>query len=524
MFQIGDIFGGRYQLVSLLGEGGHGSVYEALSRDDQAEARHVALKILHDHVVQEQTELERFYREARTIDRLDHPNIVNLIDIGQTDDGYVFMALECLRGVTLRDRLGAGPLRAEAVAAVTRQVLNALSEAHGQGVIHRDIKPNNIFLANSDDGAEVVKLLDFGLAKNVSATGAATAQLTRTGAIVGTPAYLAPEQATGGELGPWTDLYALGLVMAEALSGEPVYKSGGLIACMEQASPDPVPLPDAARYSPLGLIVGRAVAKDPAQRYRSAEAMLADLNALSIHAAEEEGPATLVGLPTTSPRDPDKTLAIAAITADDAPTPPRRRAALAAAGLVGLLSVAVVLGVALAVVGPRGVMFIFDAAQDLADETSPTRPGAQRDAPRKVKRLRRASRRTKRPRRDDPPGDAKRAQAKALDAISGWEPSDLEARLQEQEIAYEVLTVGHKAHASDTFSHLTVQLSEGELMGCAVSLYRTNDASAHAVFESSHTQNPNAIYTRRGEVSLAVTCVNADTSQEALDRIIKSPS
>jgi serine/threonine protein kinase len=193
----------RYQLESLIGRGGMGTVYRAL---DTRLGRRVAVKLLVDTPAADEA---RFRAEVRMLARLSHPNLVRVLDTGESN-GRLFLVMELIEGTTLEKRLRTGPLPPDDAAILGAEVSSALAYVHRQGIVHRDIKPANILL----DREGVAHLADFGIARLVDTTGATT------GMVLGTPAYLAPEQVQGGEIGPAVDIYALGLVLIETLTGE----------------------------------------------------------------------------------------------------------------------------------------------------------------------------------------------------------------------------------------------------------------------------------------------------------------
>jgi hypothetical protein len=272
--QPGDVVAGRYRIVALLGQGGFGVVYRAVQLDG---GREVALKMLLAAALEQDDGLARFQREAQLAQRLQHPNTVRLYDFGQVEGGLPFIAWEMLRGrpldEVLRTERGLPHAR---VARIAAYVLKGLTAAHGIGIVHRDVKPSNLFLCDLTGEPDFVKVLDFGIAKSAWAGPA----LTRAGVILGTPSYMAPEQVARGEVTPATDLYALGLVMAEALAGRPVFTGDSALAlCMAQLSEAPVPLPAVVLSSPLAAVITRATRKDAAARYASAAEMLAQIEA-----------------------------------------------------------------------------------------------------------------------------------------------------------------------------------------------------------------------------------------------------
>ncbi len=275
-FGAGDILEGRYRLNELLGEGGFGAVYKATQLNID---REVAIKLVLPQLVAMENGLERFEREAKVAKRLEHPNTVRMYDYGHTNDGVPYIAWELLRGKELGDALKTeGPMSPERVVRIISQTLKALMEAHAMGIVHRDIKPANIFLSKFSGEEDYVKVLDFGIAKALDATEAAGGKnLTMAGQIIGTPAYMSPEQVKGENVGPQSDLYSLGLLMVEMLTGSVLYGGTGLAICAAHLSPNPTPLPPEVAGSPLGPVVARATEKNPATRYGSAEEMLNDL-------------------------------------------------------------------------------------------------------------------------------------------------------------------------------------------------------------------------------------------------------
>ena len=200
---VGRVFVERYEVVQLLGRGGMGAVYQArhLAMDSQ-----VALKVLRRDASGDLESIERFYREARSASRLQHPNTIRVFDFGQSDDGQLFLAMEYLDGHTLRSEVRrVGRMDEARVLHIAEQVARSLGEAHSKGIVHRDVKPENIFLLNDIVGQpDFVKVLDFGVARTVT-----NESLTRTGLAIGTPAYMSPEQARGEKVDGRSDLYSL---------------------------------------------------------------------------------------------------------------------------------------------------------------------------------------------------------------------------------------------------------------------------------------------------------------------------
>ncbi|MEZ4440496.1 MAG: serine/threonine-protein kinase [Polyangiaceae bacterium] len=270
----GDVIGDRYRVARVLGEGGYGAVYEAQSL---AGGPMVALKVMHARLLTNPTASQRFDREVALVHRLRHPGIVAVLDWGRATPGQPYIVFEMLAGHTLADELAErGRLRPEEAVEITRQLLDALEEAHQRDVAHRDLKPSNIFLCEAGEGLRV-KLLDFGVARSlVPDAGAPT--VTSTGQIIGSPHYMAPEQVRGEGFDHRVDIYGVGLVLAEMLSGQRIVSAATTIELLLiHAGEEELALPPALERSPLGAVVARAVSKRPSARFPSAAAMRAAL-------------------------------------------------------------------------------------------------------------------------------------------------------------------------------------------------------------------------------------------------------
>src|SRR5687767_278396 len=256
---------GAYVITARIGRGGMASVYQA---HHPALDRNVAIKVLWESLADQPGFLERFRREARAASRLRHPNILTVYDFGE-DNGIAYMVTELLPGGTLADRLGR-QLPTTEVLRVLRGIGSALDTAHDAGLIHRDVKPSNILYTR--DGEPV--LADFGIARLVEAEE----HLTVQGTLIGTPHYMAPEMASGEEVGRSSDLYSLGVVLYEMLAGEPPFPRPTPIAVV-RAHIHEEPPPLSRRTPPLpaeiDAVVARALSKSPAQRYRSGAALAA---------------------------------------------------------------------------------------------------------------------------------------------------------------------------------------------------------------------------------------------------------
>ncbi len=263
-----EVIGGRYVLGSVIGQGAIAEVYEG---EDQLLTRPVAVKLMFASLAHQRESRLRFEDEARVAARLADPNVVAVYDTGE-HAGRPFIVMELLPGRTLHDELGDGRMSEERAVAVISQVLSALRAAHDVGVIHRDIKPANVLLTESGDA----KVADFAIAK-----GAASSSLTATGLVLGTPAYLAPECVVGGAATIESDLYAVGVILYEALAGRaPFVADTPLAVCHAVCTEEPAPLrnlrPDVS--AALATVVTRAMAKDPGDRYHSASEMLRGLD------------------------------------------------------------------------------------------------------------------------------------------------------------------------------------------------------------------------------------------------------
>lgn len=264
-----DLVDNRYAIKEVLGSGGMAKVYLA---HDEVLGRDVALKVLAEQYADDEEFVERFRREARSAAALSHPNIVSVYDRGETESGAAYISMEYVPRGTLKEKIREeGRIDPSAAVAVAAQIAEALEAAHERGVIHRDIKPQNILVTRSGD----VKVADFGIARAASATA-------MTGSMVlGTADYMSPEQAAGVKVGPRTDLYSLGVVLFEMLTGKLPHE-GGSAAGGGPPRPSSVTrgIPDA-----LDALVSRLLARDPGDRPRSATDLLDGLRSL-----EEDAP------------------------------------------------------------------------------------------------------------------------------------------------------------------------------------------------------------------------------------------
>ena len=265
---IGTLLSGRYRLESKLGSGGMSTVYLAV---DETLGRHVAVKVMHREISDQPDQLERFRREARAVAQLSHPNVVGVIDAGD-DDGHPYIVFEYVPGHTLKrrvDELGRLPL--DEAAAYAIEVGRGLAAAHAARLVHRDVKPQNVLI----DSEGRAKVTDFGIARSLEGHG-----LTATGRVLGTTDYVSPEQAMGRDADPRTDIYALGVVLYEMLTGEVPFTAetqvGVAMKHVNEQMPD-VQLRRPETSAALAAAVDRATAKEPADRYPDMNSFLRDL-------------------------------------------------------------------------------------------------------------------------------------------------------------------------------------------------------------------------------------------------------
>src|SRR5436305_5464200 len=264
---IGTVFDGRYRIIRKLGAGGMANVYLA---EDQELGRRVAIKILDDRHAADDSFVERFRREAKNAAGLSHPNIVSIYDRGEAEGTY-YIAMEFLEGRSLKELIvSRGPAPIKVAIDYARQILAALGAAHKQGIVHRDIKPHNVLVGPQGR----LKVTDFGIARS------GASQMTEVGSIIGTAQYLSPEQARGAPVDQTSDLYSAGVVLYEMLTGQvPFTGDTPLEIAMKHLSEIPRPPSELRPEVPhdLDSVVLRALAKDPAELYQSAEEMDADL-------------------------------------------------------------------------------------------------------------------------------------------------------------------------------------------------------------------------------------------------------
>jgi serine/threonine-protein kinase len=278
--RVGQIVAEKYRLERLLGRGGMGEVYEARH---VVVGRRFALKLLHPHLAQGSSAVARFVREARAAGSLESPHIAAVVDFATTSDGMPFLVMEYLEGRSLGRLLAsAGPLPVPRAVSLLLQICRGLEAAHRAGIVHRDLKPDNLFVVSQPDGSELLKILDFGIAKLVDEP---SAQLTHSGAVLGTAFYMAPEQARGEKQVDFrVDLYALGVIAFEMLSARKPHPGESYNAILAHILTQPPESLHGLRPGlPEGLVelVETAMAFEPAARPSSAAAWAASLSAFS---------------------------------------------------------------------------------------------------------------------------------------------------------------------------------------------------------------------------------------------------
>jgi eukaryotic-like serine/threonine-protein kinase len=273
---------GPYRVTGLIGRGGMGVVYAA---QHTLLGRPAAIKVLLPELSQKQDAVQRFFNEARAATAIRHPSIVEIHDFGWNAEGAAFIVMEYLEGETLAQRSERARLRWQVALGIVRQIAGALAAAHAKGIVHRDLKPENIFLVPDPEvpGGERIKLLDFGIAK-LAGDASTTPQVTRTGAVMGTPTYMAPEQCRGVVVDHRADLYALGCVLFHLCTGRPPFLGEGTGDVL--AAHIHVPAPTLASLnvkvpSAVELVVKRLLAKSPEQRVQSADELIRAIDTLS---------------------------------------------------------------------------------------------------------------------------------------------------------------------------------------------------------------------------------------------------
>ncbi len=285
---VGVVLGEKYEIVRPLASGAMGTVYEA---KHVALQRRFAVKVLSINSAQQTEALARFRREAELASAIGHENIVDVVDIGETEDGTWYIVMELLEGAELRELMYRQKiLPLEEVVSIARQLGSAVDAAHARGIVHRDLKPENIFVLSRRESGVMVKVLDFGISKVKDAD----VNLTRPGEVIGTPFYMSPEQARGDRtIDHRADLFALGAVYFEALTGTPPFDGDTPNAILRSILIEDTPDPQEANPdlpSAVCRVISKALSKDPDQRYQSGAELAEALAAASVASSAEPPP------------------------------------------------------------------------------------------------------------------------------------------------------------------------------------------------------------------------------------------
>jgi eukaryotic-like serine/threonine-protein kinase len=279
---VGTVLEAKYEITRKIGQGGMGAVYEATHK---LIGKRVAVKVLLDKYAQKDQIVARLQQEARLASSIGHSNIIDITDIGQTADGRMFVVMEFLDGESLGALIArTGRLEQQRALRIARQIASALGAAHKKGIVHRDVKPENVFLLTRN-GEEFVKVVDFGISKSLRPEdGTDSPRLTQTGMVLGTPLYMSPEQARGDEhLDHRIDIYALGVILYEMVTGEVPYRGTNYLNILSQVLADD-PIPPSQVNEDVGpdleAVIEKALEKDRDHRYLTMEELAADLEAL----------------------------------------------------------------------------------------------------------------------------------------------------------------------------------------------------------------------------------------------------
>ncbi len=349
---LGTVVADRYHILKKLGAGGMGTVYLA---EHVKMGRKSALKVMNPGMNADPDAIARFNREAANASRLNHPNVCGIYDFGETPDGTIYLAMEFIEGASLTDIVErAGALPASRAASLVHQTADALQVAHDAGIVHRDLKPDNIMVARNRDGSDLVKVVDFGIAK---ASSSDAQKVTKTGLVVGTPEYMSPEQLAGDKLDGRSDIYALGLVAFNCLTGALPFSATSAQEAMNMRLTDiPRALaevrPDVAWPEAVQATLDLALARDAKDRYQSAaqfgQEFAAALAAMPAHPTDEAGTVVMSAPATVAARAPmpptrvgGRAAASGGTTTTVAPAP-KSKTPLALGGVGAAMTIAVV--------------------------------------------------------------------------------------------------------------------------------------------------------------------------------------
>ncbi len=379
---IGSIVADRYHIEKKLGEGGMGAVYLG---EHVKMGRKSAIKVMTQSMASDPEAIARFNREAANAARINHPNVCAIYDFGETEDGTIYLAMEFIEGETLSDmQHREGALELDRAVEILQQTGEALQAAHDLGIVHRDLKPDNIMIARARDGTDVVKVVDFGIAKAM--TGEEGQKVTRTGLVVGTPEYMSPEQLSGDVLNGRSDIYSLALVFFRMVTGAlPFQAKSSQETMIKRLTDDPLKLsevaPDAGWPPRLQGVMDRALERMPADRYESAALFARDaLDAVRgagrpIVGVDTEGATEVIGaggvteqLPSTRVSGgPDETTPQTPVPAPSAPAERTRKRPVAA---IAVVAAVIVVG------GGIGVTMMGRGGDDAEARGQPSEGGA----------------------------------------------------------------------------------------------------------------------------------------------------
>ena len=347
---VGAVIADRYNVIKKLGEGGMGTVYLA---EHVKMGRKSAIKVMNPGMVSDADAISRFNREASNASRINHPNVASVYDFGETSDGLIYLAMEFIEGPSLTKVIeDSGSLPAIRAAEITRQAAEALSVAHDMGIVHRDLKPDNIMLAKGRDGADIVKVVDFGIAKAADGDGQ---KVTKTGLVVGTPEYMSPEQLAGDKLDGRSDTYSLALVTYAMMTGKLPFPAETIQESMiKRLTDDPKPLaetkPDVVWPEAVQTVITTALQRDAVNRYQTASEF-----GRALHAAVQGMPrgrasaaTAVIGrvsspkAPSPAPADPTKAIPATRVNQATPHTPPKAMPAPVQKSKVPMIAVAAV--------------------------------------------------------------------------------------------------------------------------------------------------------------------------------------
>ncbi|MGE0397967.1 MAG: serine/threonine-protein kinase [Kofleriaceae bacterium] len=295
---IGQTFDNKFRIIRLIGRGGMGEVFEA---EHTQLGKRVAVKLMLEKYNGDREAIARFTREALAAGRIGDPHIIDVMDIGTAPDGRAYVVMELLTGQPLSRLIeDHGQLPLNRAIKIMRQVLRAVGAAHTKGIVHRDLKPDNIFLTTQGDQQDFVKLLDFGISKIVDPEAVAATKLTTTGVVMGTPLYMAPEQAMGNEVDHFADLYACGVIFYEMIAGKPPFEGHTYAVLVAKLLTTDAPLlSDLREGVPPRLVaaIHKALEKEPKARHAHADAFL-----LALPATQSGSPVELAGTVASGPQ------------------------------------------------------------------------------------------------------------------------------------------------------------------------------------------------------------------------------